>query len=299
MLLLAGLLWGTGGVTGRALADATDLGAPAIAGYRLSLGGAVLVALLLARRCRIPRSAPGWRRIMSVAVLAATFQCTYFAAVQVATVSTATLIAIGSAPMFVVTVEALRARRWPSWHTGRPVLTGVAGLTALVGVPAAGTTLTASITGAALAASSGAAFAAFTLLGRRPLIGVDEPTVTGYGFLIGGAGLALVASPFLSLSFAPTPRSLALLLLLATVPTAAAYTFFFRGLRGATASTAAVVALLEPLTGTVLAVILFGDRLSVPGVVGAVLLLASVLDAGRSQLQRADNAVTGQPATHL
>ena len=90
----------------------------------------------------------------------------------------------------------------------------------------------------------------------------------------------MVLLPFQPLTFAVSARSLGLLVLFATVPTALAYTLFFRGLQGATASVATVVALLEPLTGTVLAVIIFGDRLSGLGLLGAVLLLLSVVDAG-------------------
>jgi DME family drug/metabolite transporter len=161
----------------------------------------------------------------------------------------------------------------------------VVGLALLIGAPAGGGSLGASIGAAGLAAVSGAAFAGFTLLGRRPLIDVSEPDVVGYGFLTGGLALALGTAPFASLRFAVTAHNVGLLALIATVPTALAYSLFFRGLRGATASTATVVALLEPLTATVLAIALFGDRLTVLGACGAALLLVSVLDAGRTQVR--------------
>jgi hypothetical protein len=44
-----------------------------------------------------------------------------------------------------------------------------------------------------------------------------------------------------------------LLIALGTGPTAVAYTLYFRGLRTAAASTGALLSLLEPLTGTILA----------------------------------------------
>ncbi|MGC1569034.1 MAG: EamA family transporter, partial [Trebonia sp.] len=72
-----------------------------------------------------------------------------------------------------------------------------------------------------------------------------------------------------------------------TGPTAAAYTLYFRGLRGAPAGTAALIALLEPLTATLLAALLLGDRLSLPGMAGAALLLAAV----------AATALRGSPVT--
>ncbi|HTD59166.1 MAG TPA: EamA family transporter, partial [Gemmatimonadaceae bacterium] len=60
------------------------------------------------------------------------------------------------------------------------------------------------------------------------------------------------------------------------VPTAVAYTLFFHGLASVTAASATVIALLEPLTGTVLAIALLGDRLSPAGIVGGVLLGVSI-----------------------
>jgi DME family drug/metabolite transporter len=304
-LVLAGLLWGTGGVTGHALADASGLAAPAIGAYRIGLGGLLLV---LPRAFRKPMPPGAWPRIAATGALAAVFQSAYFASVAIGTVSAATLITIGSAPIFVVIAEAVHRRRRPAPRELRPVVAGVAGLALLVGAPAGGASLAAGVAAACLAALSGLAFAAFTMLGRRPLPAgggrtIEQQDVTGYGFLAGGVGLALVIAPFTSLQFQPTGRSLLLLALFAVVPTALAYTLFFRGLRHATAATATVVALLEPLTGTALAIWIFGDRLGLLGGVGAALLLLSVLDAGRAQLVQVTPAEPGQasgpgPADH-
>jgi drug/metabolite transporter, DME family len=281
LLVCAGLLWGTGGITGHALADSTGLSPGAIAAYRLGLGGALLVAVQLARRQPAPRGRGPWARVLAVAALAATFQSAYFASVAAGSVSAATLIAIGSAPIFVVIAEWAIHRRRPRSAAIRPVVLGVAGLALLIGAPAGATSLGASVGAAGLAAISGAAFAGFTMLGRRPLVGITEQSVVGYGFLTGGLILALATAPFAPLTLRPSAHNLGLLALIATVPTALAYSLFFRGLRGATASTATVVALLEPLTATVLAIVIFGDRLTVLGAVGAALLLSSVVDAGR------------------
>jgi DME family drug/metabolite transporter len=60
-----------------------------------------------------------------------------------------------------------------------------------------------------------------------------------------------------------------------------AYGLYFSGLPRATAATAGVTTLLEPLTATVLAVALLGDRPTWVTWAGAGLLLISVLDAVR------------------
>jgi DME family drug/metabolite transporter len=66
------------------------------------------------------------------------------------------------------------------------------------------------------------------------------------------------------------------LVYLGAVTTAGAYALYTTGLRRVPASVAAVVALLEPLTATLLGVLLFHERLGAPGVAGAGLLLGAI-----------------------
>jgi DME family drug/metabolite transporter len=56
-----------------------------------------------------------------------------------------------------------------------------------------------------------------------------------------------------------------------------AYTLYFRGLRTAAASTAALLTLLEPLTGTILSAFILGQRLSATGIAGAAILALAVI----------------------
>ena len=101
-LVVAGILWGTGGLFGRMLGDATGLSPAAVATYRLAVGGLLLVAYLLARGAQLPRSRAAWARIAAVGALAALFQVAYFAAVSFTSVSVATLVTIGSSPVLVL-----------------------------------------------------------------------------------------------------------------------------------------------------------------------------------------------------
>jgi len=71
--------------------------------------------------------------------------------------------------------------------------------------------------------------------------------------------------------------AIGLLIALGTGPTAVAYTLYFRGLRTVAASTAALLALLEPLTGALLGALILGDRLGSTGIAGAAILAAAVI----------------------
>jgi hypothetical protein len=62
------------------------------------------------------------------------------------------------------------------------------------------------------------------------------------------------------------------------------YTLDFRRPRKASASTRALLSLIEPLTAAVLAALVLGSRLSATGTAGAVMLLGGVVRAGRTDV---------------
>jgi DME family drug/metabolite transporter len=274
-LVTSGLLWGTGGLTGSLLGRAAGLSAIAVAAGRLTAGGVLIVGYLTVTGRSRPAGRAAWTRITVIGLLAALFQSCYFTAVALTSVPLATLVTIGAAPVIVLGAERV---------TGRPggrlavVSTGLAvtGLGLLVGLPS-GFRETAVLAGAAMAVLAAAGFAAVTLISSRPVPGLDDLTMTGFGFTIGGLLLMPVAQLAGGITFRPGPAAIGLLVALGAGPTAVAYTLYFRGLRTAAASTAARLALLEPLTGAVLAALLLGQRLSATGIAGAVIIGAAVI----------------------
>ena len=125
LLVLAGVLWGTGGITGHALADATGLSAVALGAYRLTVGGAVLALAAALTGSGRPRTRAHWQRIAVIAALAGLYQAAYFAAVALSAVGIATLVTIGSSPLALTVIEAVRDRRPPdrgpaATHRPRP-----------------------------------------------------------------------------------------------------------------------------------------------------------------------------------
>jgi DME family drug/metabolite transporter len=270
VLVLAGLCWGSGGVLGTLFADRTGLPPLAVAGYRLALGGALLLGPLPVGGRR-PRGARVWRRVAAVGALSAVLQACYFTAVATTSVSLATLVTVGSAPVIVLLVERTGGRAMVA-----TVGLALVGILALVGLPGGGLDLAAALVGSAFAVVAGAAFAAVTLLGARPVAG--PATTTGPALTIGGLVLLAAAGP--GLTFTPEPGSLALLVSFAVV-TAGGYALYFRMLSTTTATRGAVTALLEPVTAAVLGAVVLGDRLGVVGTVGALLVGAAVVLAAR------------------
>ncbi|WP_454196725.1 DMT family transporter [Nocardia sp. Marseille-Q1738] len=295
-LVGAGILWGTGGLLGTLLHRATGLPPVSVGTCRLAVGGLLLLAVLATRRQPWPRNPLAWRRIGAVAVLAATFQAAYFGAVAAATVSLATLITIGMSPVVVAVLEHVTGRRAVDRRRAATIGIALCGLALLVGVPSGGASAGGLLMGAVLASVAATAFATVTVINAAPVPGLDAMTTTGLGFT-GGALLLVPLAGMSGFAFDPTVGSIALVLLLGLAPTAIAYTLYFRGLSDVGPGIAAVLALLEPLTGAVLAAVVLGERLTALGLLGAALLIVALLLAaipGRSLVEGLDTATIGR-----
>jgi drug/metabolite transporter, DME family len=240
-LATAGLLWGTGGLTGSLLSRTAGLPPLSVAAYRLAAGGALIIAVLTLTGRRWPAGRAAWARITAIGLLAATFQSCYFLAVSLTSVSLATLVTIGSSPVLVLAAERVLWRRQAGRRASLATGLALAGLGLLVGGPAGGVPEAVVAASAGLAVLAAAGFAALTLISARPVAGLDELTATGFGFTAGGLVLLPLAAALGRVTFPAHPASLGLLALLGTGPTAVAYTLYFRGLRTARASLGALL----------------------------------------------------------
>ena len=82
------------------------------------------------------------------------------------------------------------------------------------------------------------------------------------------------------------PGGAALIVFLGVVPTAVAYLLFARGLKRLSAAETATLTLAEPLTATLLGVIVLSERLAAPAAVGAALILAGLLVLAAPDVRR-------------
>ena len=154
-----------------------------------------------------------------------------------------------------------------------------AGTAAAVGFIGLAITASASIgttSGAALALLAATAITTGTLLARR-LHQVDVVVVSGWHFLIGGAGLsilALIREGAPSVSW--TPRFIATLAFLALFGTAGAFVLWFTEVRRAPLAAVALWTFLTPVFGLAFGAIALREYPSSRELVGIVLILAGV-----------------------
>nr|WP_206792400.1 EamA family transporter [Amycolatopsis sp. MtRt-6] len=262
-LVLAGVLWGTGGLAGSLLGGLAGLHPLAVADYRLLVGGAVAIAFSKG----FPRTAEAAKRILAVGGLFALFQASYFAAVALSSVSVATMTTIGAAPVVVTLVSVRKLRRW----TLVSVAGTLAGLVLLQWSP--GEAFSFGGLGFALLAAAG--FATLTLVTAKPVEGLDPLSTTAFGCLTGGLLLLPVAS-WSGMAIPLHVDVLALVCYLGAVPTALAYAAYLRGLADAHPVLGSLSAVLEPLTAAVLSAALLGERLSGTAWCGAAVLVAAL-----------------------
>ncbi|MFE7559392.1 EamA family transporter [Kitasatospora sp. NPDC057500] len=277
-VLAAAVLWGTTGTAG-SLAPA-DAPAAAIGCAGLALGG--LLLLLSDRTARsLPRTCPPRdRRLLLLGALAvAGYPVTFYPAVARTGVAVATVIALGSAPVFTGLLARLTGGPRPTARWTCATSTAVLGCTLLVlGPQLGGGGTPMDLSGVLLAALAGLSYAVYSLVGGR-LIAQGLPSAGVMGAMF-GAGAVLVL-PVLLLDGAhwlATPRGALVALHLGVVTTFLAYRLFGRGLRHTSAQTATALTLAEPAVAAVLGVAALDERLPVPSWTGlAVLALALTL----------------------
>ncbi|MER6759457.1 MULTISPECIES: DMT family transporter [Amycolatopsis] len=274
-LVVAGVLWGTGGLSGSLLAQKAGLHPLAVATYRLLIGGAAsAVYVAFTGGLRLPTK-QNWRRLVLIGALFALFQASYFAAVALSSVSTATMTTIGAAPVVLTVFSAVRHRRAPRLWTLVSVGGAVAGLVLLRWSPESATSPVRLVGGLGFALLAATGFAVLTLVTAKPVDGLDPLATTAFGCLTGGL-LLTPAALWLGMGLPASADVLLLALYFGVVPTAVAYAAYFRGLGGAHPVLGALSALLEPLTASVLSVVFLHERLSAFAWGGAVLLIAAL-----------------------
>jgi len=275
LIVLAAATWGTTGSTMKLVARDSPMSPLLVGFFRMAIAAPclVLVALVAGGPLRLPAAADRWR-LAAGGVSMAAYQVCYFWGVAKTSVAVAALIAICSAPIFIVGLAALVLRERITAAMAAALAGGVTGAALLTLGPHGLAALPAGYAaGVALALGAGFSYAVYAvvvkeLMGRLPPLPVAALT-----FSIA----AVVLVPALATErVVAGPVAWALLVYLGVVPTALAYVLYVLGLRTTPVAASGVLALVEPLTATVLGVLAFGDRLGALGALGAALLVGSV-----------------------
>ncbi|HLQ32382.1 MAG TPA: EamA family transporter [Chloroflexota bacterium] len=276
LVALAALSWGTTGTTLKLIGADGATAALLVGAIRMLVAAPALVAVALIREGPLRISGRGF---VLAGLCMAAYQVCYFSAVPLAGVAATALLAICSAPImiallaYVLIGEALTLRRLLALGLG---ICGAGLLLAGTGVGLGqGFGL-----GGLLALGAGFAYSLYAVTTKRSLAGTPPLGLSALTFSVAALALLPLVAARRSEALELAARGTSQLLYLGLVATAAAYWLYAAALRSIPAGAAAVAGLLEPLTATLLGVILFRERLGPAGFAGAALLLAAVLLLG-------------------
>ena len=268
-ILGAAALFGT---TGTVLANGPLGVDPVSAGVvRLLVGGAGLAIV----------SHRHFRRVLSHfwaaglgAIGVGAYQLCFFYSTRHAGVAIATVITIGSSPLFARVIGAVRHRPPPHrlWYLAAVILS--IGLAFLSSAQEAGSDV--EFVGVLSALIAGLSYAVYTecasvLIDQK----IDSTAVMGVLFL--GAGM--LTSPFLlfrPVSWIATQRGLVIIVYLGIVTLSLAYIAFGKGLQNLVPTTVVMLTLLEPVVATALAYFVLHEKVSGPAWFGMLLVLVGL-----------------------
>jgi drug/metabolite transporter (DMT)-like permease len=265
MIAGCGLTWGFIAIVVREL----DVPAMAIVFYRVlfAVGAISLVLVVMGRRdlFRIPRPA-----VLGLGVLLALHWSSYFAAIKETSVASAVLVTYAGPIFMALIAPMLIGERVPGVSIGA-LAVSVAGI-AVITVSGAEGSAAVRLPGIALAVLAALSFALLVVLLKRYAAEVDPVTVVLYEDAV-GALVLWPAAVFGEYQLGAT--EIGYLFLLGAVLTGAAGIVYVAALRWVPATTAGILAYLEPVSAAVLAALLLGETLTAGVVLGGLAIIAA------------------------
>jgi drug/metabolite transporter (DMT)-like permease len=242
---------------------------------RVAIGAAVLMAVLLARRERLPRDSKTWAHLMVAAVLNNVIPFTLFGYAEQRIPSGLAGICNASAPLFgAVMAFAMLPDERLSRRRAAGVVTGFVGVSIVLG---AWTGLSGhDLAGALMALGGGLCYGIGFPYTRRFLTGTRSSSLSlAAGQLLCGTVILAVITPLLTSAPARWPATaLVSIALLGALGTGVAYLLNYAIISAAGATTATTVGYLMPLVSILAGLVILGERLTWNEPAGAVVIVA-------------------------
>lgn len=276
-VVLAASLWGTTGTAAFFLgADVSPL---AIGAVTMGVGG-VLLALWGGTATLALWRDPSSRWLLIAGALGTiAYPLAFYSGMATAGIALGNVIALGLGPLTAALLEWGIDRRRPSvswWIASTAALIGIA-LMAGAKVELGGGRPENVTLGVGLAVVAGLAYGAYTYVFGKLADRGHSPRAVAGGVFGAGAPALLVVMFVTGAPLVATPERVGLVAYLVLGPMVIAYLAFTAALRTLRASTAATIALVEPVVATALAVLVVGEVLGSSAVLGILLVLVSLL----------------------
>jgi DME family drug/metabolite transporter len=275
---LAATLFGTAAVASRVPHGPAPMTAAA---WRIVVGGSALLVVAVICGQQPWRYRIRWRPTMLGGTAVVAFQAGYFASVDRLGVATATMITIGAGPVAAGCLEWCRAGAAPSRRWCGGVALALVGIAALAG----GGPVAVDPSAWLIALATGACFPAYGAATRE--LGHDRTPLAAIATVFGAAvPPALVMATFVGGSPVASPGTVAVVLYLGLVTTAAAYVLWAIGLSRLALSDTVTITMLEPIAALVLSAAVLHERILPIQLAGVAALLIGIVSATRPERGR-------------
>ena len=200
---------------------------------------------------------------------------TYFAAIKASSVSTAVIL-MYTAPIFVLIYSVLFLGEKLDFLKGMSIFFMIIGCALVSGMVGG---MKFSLLGVLFGMASGISYSAYNIFTKiLTLHKVNTYTVSNYNFIIMSIVGLLVSNPsqMLSLTVA-SPDSIVIIISLGLFTCILPYVFYNTGLSTIPAGTATALGIIEPLSATLLSVLFIDEKLTIPLIVGMLLIVMAVI----------------------
>ncbi|SFJ86623.1 Threonine/homoserine efflux transporter RhtA [Halobacillus dabanensis] len=211
----------------------------------------------------------------------------YFISIEASSVAIAATL-MYTAPVFVLLISfILRMERssWFKWGCIAGVLMGIVLLTGAYNTQS----ISVSFLGAAAGLASGLAYALF-IFGFKNASAIGKPqtslTIAFFSFCL----LLFLFTDSKEVAAVMTSSDLGWFLLLGLVGAGISFILYLIGIRWTAASTASMVAMVEPVTASLFGVLLLGDHLTLIQLLGMALILLTITVLSVKQSDNTDSA---------
>ena len=276
-ILIAGTLWGIMGVFVRRL-ETYGFTSLQIASMRI-MGGALIFLLVMGsfnrKALRIRWKDLGWFLGLGIGSLL-TFTVCYFTTISIASLSVAAIL-LYTEPIMVMLMSIVLFKEKLTGRKTAALLMAFAGCILVTGL-AGGEKISALAVGIGLL--SGFGYGLYSILGTYVLKKYSPVTMTTYTFLCGAAGALVVCQPAdlaRKIGAAEQKGELAMLIFSTAFVTAVLpYLFYTIGLSYVKASSAAIMASVEPVVATIAGVLVFHEGLTAASFAGIFLVMGAI-----------------------
>jgi len=202
------------------------------------------------------------------------FNWAYFKAINLMSISLAVML-LYTSPAFVAILSAIFLKEKLTKRKISAVAATISGC-AVIALSGSGSGDSWSVAGFAIGLCSGLGYALYTIFGKLALRDYDTLSITFYTFFIATAFM-LPIFPFWTKAADMPMEAWLYMIGLGLLPTVLSFLLYTTGLKNIESSTASILATVEPVAAVLVGMALFQEKLLGGQVIGALLILSSIL----------------------